>query len=65
MQNGQRYQHRPVQPRSNARYWWTMAAAVATVLVAQAHTIPEPYGHIVSVLGACLAAAAGVGVQRR
>lgn len=42
-----------------------MAAAIATVLAAQAHTIPEPWGHVVSLVGACLAAAAGVAVQRR
>lgn len=65
MQIDQQYRHRQIQPPSNARYWWAMAAAIAAVLIAQAHTMPEPWGHVLALVGAVLAAAAGVGVQTR
>jgi len=58
------YRERRRQP-NNAPKWWTMAAAVATVLIAQAHTIPEPWGHAMTLIGLAVTAAAGIAVQPR
>jgi hypothetical protein len=49
---------------NNARYWVGMIASVLVALAGQAEVIPEPYRHVVSVLGIVGTAVTGYMIQR-
>jgi hypothetical protein len=48
----------------NAKYWIGLVVSIITALAGQAEIIPEPYRHIVSVLGIAATAANGYMLQR-
>jgi hypothetical protein len=49
---------------ANAKYWVGMVASVLTAIAGQAEVIPEPYRHIVSLLGIVGTAISGYMIQR-
>jgi hypothetical protein len=54
----------PEPPQSNAVFWIGLVACVMVAVAAQAHTLPEPWSHIVSMLGTVGAATSGYLIKR-
>jgi hypothetical protein len=51
-------------PANNAKFWVGLIACVLVAIAAQAHTLPEPWSHIVSMLGTVGAAVNGYLIRR-
>jgi hypothetical protein len=54
----------PEPPQSNATFWVGLIACVLVAVAAQAHTLPEPWSHIVSVAGTIGVAVNGYLIRR-
>lgn len=53
----------PTDP-DNSRFWVGLIACVLVAVAAQSHTLPEPWSHVVSVLGTVGAAVNGYLIRR-
>jgi hypothetical protein len=51
-------------PQSNALFWVGLIACVLVAVAAQAHTLPEPWSHLVSIGGTVGAAVNGYLIRR-
>jgi hypothetical protein len=51
-------------PNNNALFWVGLVACVLVAVAAQAHTLPEPWSHIVSMLGTIGASVNGYLIKR-
>jgi hypothetical protein len=67
MKGASAYQPPPQPPcdtDKNAKWWIGLVACVMVAIAAQAHTLPEPWSHIVSVLGTIGASVNGYMIKR-
>ena len=55
---------RPIDPPSNSQWWVGLIACVLVAVAAQSHALPEPWSHVVSVLGTIGAAVNGYLIRR-
>jgi hypothetical protein len=53
-----------IDPPSNSQWWAGLIACVMVAVAAQSHTLPEPWSHVVSVLGTVGAAVNGYLIRR-
>jgi hypothetical protein len=61
------YQPPPSEPCNtdkNAKFWIGLIACVLVAVAAQAHTLPEPWSHAVSIAGTIGAAVNGYLIKR-
>jgi hypothetical protein len=54
----------PPTESSNAAWWVGLIACVLVAVAAQAHTLPEPWSHVVSIAGTVGAAVNGFLIRR-
>ena len=55
----------PQQAEPNNAHWWVgLVACVLVAVAAQSHALPEPWSHVVSVLGTVGAAVNGYLIRR-